>query len=400
MLDKRCSQVLPDHLNYTSSAHSIPDKDEESVKAMEIQHSLLTFIHNSTDQFRRLPKRSRYLTVTFFLALILLLGAITYTLWYSFLATQQVTVFKVGRQQKVSTNVGGGGIVAAKQSFNVQFPLPEHVLNIMVKPGDHVKPNQPLMHFDTSQLNAQIQQAASNVSAARAYLDSVTNVAINPIAVAAAQQAYQIANNHYHALTAQTNSMTLHNGSLVSPVNGIVITVLVNPGENFSANAVLMTLMDQSSLLVHTQLPLSNLQQVQINAAAQVVPSALPDLNLNGKVTAIIPQANPQTDTFQVDVSVTNTQQALLPGMSTFVRVQGQQMVFVVPRLAVLNPDTESTVFQVHNGHAYMHQVHVVGSAPNVFYIDSGLSPNDQIVVLPLNRLHQGQAIKINTVEQ
>lgn len=370
------------------------------MKAMEIRHSLLTFIRNSTDQFRRLPKRSRYLTITFFLALILLLGAITYTLWYSFLATQQVTVFTVGRQQKVLTNVGGGGIVAAKQSFNVQFPLPEHVLNIMVKPGDHVKSNQPLMHFDTSQLNAQIQQAANNVSAARAYLDSVASVAINPIAVAAAQQAYQVANNRYHALTAQTNSMTLHNGSLVSPVNGIVITVLVNPGENFSANAVLMTLMDQSSLLVHTQLPLSNLQQVQINAAAQVMPSALPDLSMNGKVTSIIPQANPQTDTFQVDVSVENTQQALLPGMSTFVRVQGQQIVFVVPRIAVLNPDTESTVFQVHNGHAYMHQVHVVGSAPNVFYIDSGLSPNDQIVVLPLNRLHEGQAIKINTVEQ
>jgi RND family efflux transporter MFP subunit len=367
---------------------------------MEIRHSLQAFIRNSTDQFRRLPKRSRYITVAFVLALVLLLGVITYTLWYSFLATQQVTVFRVGRQQKVTSNVGGGGIVAAKQSFNVQFPLPEHVLNIMVKPGDHISTNQPLIHFDTSQLNAQIQQAANNVSAAKAYLNSVASVAINPVTVAAAQQAYQVAENSYHALTAQTNSMTLHNGNLVSPVNGTVITVLVNPGENFSANAILMTLMDQSSVLVHTQLPLANLQQVQVNAPAQVVPSALPDLRLEGKVIAIIPQANPQTDTFQVDVSVANTQQALLPGMSTFVRVQNQQTAFVVPRIAILNPDNESVVFQVHNGHAYMRQVHVIGSAPNVFYVDSGLSPNDQIVVLPLNRLHEGQAVKINTVEQ
>ena len=53
-----------------------------------------------------------------------------------------------------------------------------------------------------------------------------------------------------------------------------------------------MTLMDQSSVLVHTQLPLANLQQVHINAPAQIVPSALPDVHLTGKVTAIIPQAN------------------------------------------------------------------------------------------------------------
>ena len=85
--------------------------------------------------------------------------------------------------------------------------------------------------------------------------------------------------------------------------------------------------------------------------------------------------------------------------MSAFVQVQSQQTAFVIPRIAVLNPDTESSVFKVLNGHAYMQQVHVVGSNPNVFYVDSGLSPKDQIVILPLNRLHQGQAITINAVE-
>jgi RND family efflux transporter MFP subunit len=337
---------------------------------------------------------------TFIIALILLIGVVAYTLWYSLLATQQITVFRVGRLQQVSANVGGGGIVAAKQNFNVQFLLPEHVLNVMVKAGDHVKANQPLMKFDTSQLNAQIQQASNDAAAAQAYLNSVANVAVNPIAIAAAQQALQVANNHYHALLAQTNnSMTLRNGNLISPVNGVVTTVLVSPGENFGANAILMTLMDQSSVLVHTQLPLANLQQVHLNALAQVAPSALPNVHLTGKVAAIIPQANPQTDTFQVDVSVMNTQEALIPGMSTFVQVQSEQTAFVVPRIAVLNPDTESNVFEVRKGHVYMQQVHVVGSTPDFFYIDSGLTPNDQIVVLPLNRLHQGQAITINTVE-
>ena len=193
---------------------------------MKTQRSLLTFIHHSTAPLRRQSQRSRYLAATFIVAFLLLIAVIGYTLWYSLLATQQTTVFRVGKQQQISANVGGGGVVAAKRNFNVQFPLPEHVLNVMVAAGDHVKPNQPLIKFDTTQLNAQIQQAESNVAAAQAYLNSVTSVAINPIAVAAAQQAYQVANNHYHALTTQTNNMTLRNGNLISPVNGVVITVL------------------------------------------------------------------------------------------------------------------------------------------------------------------------------
>lgn len=398
-MNEKRSHVLPDYSKDTIDSHSSVDRDEERVKAVKTSCSLITVMRNSMTHFLRQPKRTRYMAGTFIMALILLVGVITYTLWYSLLATQQTTVFQVGKQQQISANVGGGGIVAAKQNFNVQFPLPEHVINIMVKAGDHITSNQPLIKFDTTQLNAQIQQAASNVTAAQAYLNSVASVAINPIAIAAARQALQIANNHYHALRAQTNNMTSRDGNLISPVNGVVTTVLVSSGENFGANAILMTLVDQSSVLIHTQLPLANLQQVHINAQAQIIPSALPDVHLTGKVTAIIPQANAQTDTFQVDVSVTNTQQALIPGMSAFVQVQSQQTVFAIPRIAVLNPDTESNVFKVLKGHVYMQQVHVVGSAPNFFYIDSGLSSNDQIVVLPLNRLHQGQAITINTVE-
>ena len=86
---------------------------------------------------------------------------------------------------------------------------------------------------------------------------------------------------------------------------------------------------------------------------------------MKGIVASIIPQADPQTDTFEVWINVPNAQQVLLPGMSAFVRVQGEQNAFVVPRLAVLNPDRESSVFVVRNDHVYMQSVHVTGNAPN-----------------------------------
>jgi RND family efflux transporter MFP subunit len=161
----------------------------------------------------------------------------------------------------------------------------------------------------------------------------------------------------------------------------------------------LLTLMDQSTVTVRAKIPLQNLQQVKLGEAVQVTPSALPNLNLTGSVVSIIPQADPQTDTFEVWVNIVNTQQTLLPGMSAFVRIQSPQNAFSLPRISVLNPDRESVVFIVRNGHTYMQPVHVAGNAPGVFIVDSGLSARDQIVVLPLNRLHNGQAVSITSVE-
>lgn len=340
------------------------------------------------------------LAITAMLLVTLLLGALGYTFWYVFLAVQPVTVYQVGKQQSVSQYIGGGGLAYAHQQLDMSFPVAERVINVMIKAGDHVKQNQPLIKLDPTQLNAQVTQASNNVVAAQEYLNSVSSSSpYNPVTVAQAQQALDVAKNHYNALVAQASSPTLNSGNLISPVNGVVTTVNINSGEVFASNSTLLTIMDLSTVTVRAKISLANLQQVKTGFSAQVTPSALPNLTLKGTVTSIIPQADPQTDTFEVWVNVPNAQQVLLPGMSAFVRVQGQQNAFVVPRLAVLNPDRESSVFLVRNSRVYMQSVHVAGNAPDVFFIDSGLSADDTIVLLPLNKMHEGQAVHITKVE-
>ncbi len=354
---------------------------------------------NPKQEFPLVPRTRNVLAITITLLITLLFGALVYTFWYVFLAVQPVTAYQVDKKQNVSQYIGGGGLVYAHQQLDMSFPAAERVLDVMVQAGDHVKQNQPLLKLDPTQLNAQVTQASNNVAAAQSYLYSVSNSSpYNPITVAQAQQALDIAKNHYNALVAQASSPTLNSGNLISPVNGVVTMVNINPGEVFDANSILLTIMDLSTVTVHAKIPLANLQQIKTGSPVQVTPSALPNISLQGKVVSIIPQADPQTDTFEVWVSVPNAQQLLLPGMSAFVRIQGQQIAFVVPRMAVLNPDRESSVFIVRNSHAYMQPVHVAGNAPNVFFIDNGLSASDTIILLPLNKLHDGQVVDLTSV--
>ncbi|HLG74976.1 MAG TPA: efflux RND transporter periplasmic adaptor subunit [Ktedonobacteraceae bacterium] len=334
-------------------------------------------------------------------ALLLVVLLLTMIIRYNAMQTE-ITAFRVGQQQTVTQNIGGGGIIYANQRLDLTYPAPEHITAVLVKAGDVVKVNQPLIKLDPTQLNAQITQASDNVAAAQSYLYSVSNAfPYNAVAVAAAQHALQLAQSHYNSLVSQASSSTLHNGNLIAPFNGIISMVNVNPGQIVAANTIILTLTDQSSVIVHAEIPLINQRQVSLGMNTTVTPSALPDLTLQGKVTAIIPTANPQTDTFEVWVTVPNAQETLLPGMSAFVNIQSQQKAFAVPRLAVMNPDHEASVFQIVNGRASIKPVHVVGRSETEVYLDLGVSPNDLIVLLPLDKiLHDGQQINVVHIEQ
>ncbi len=332
------------------------------------------------------------------LATILFLGLISFVLFKIFFTVHDVTAFRVGRRKMVSQYIGGGGIIHPRQQVTVSYPAPLHIVDVLVKEGDSVKQGQPLIKLDPDQVNAQINRAQDDVNAAQNYLNSVTGSG-NPVAAAGANQSLEEAQSKLKALQAQTSSI-LQDNQLISPIQGVVTNLNASPGLQFGTNASLLTVVDQSSVIMRAKIPLENLSQIQTGMNALVTPSALPNQTFNGTVTSITPQADPQTDTFQVDIQVVNAQQMLLTGMSAFVRIQGQVNAFVVPRLAVLNPDRESSVFEIRNGHAYMKAVHVVGRSTNNVYVDDGLTRNDLIVLLPLQRIRQGQEVHVVRTEQ
>jgi RND family efflux transporter MFP subunit len=367
-------------------------------KQGEIQRDFVPgSIQEPLSSYTRKPGR-QWLVVVCMLVMILFLGLISLVCFKEFFTVHDVTAFRVGQRKVVSQYIGGGGIIYPRQQVTISYPASLHIVDVLVKEGDHVKQGQPLIKLDPDQVNAQINRAQDDVNAAQSYLNTVSGSG-NPVAIAGANHALEQAQSKFKAIQAQTSSI-LDNDQLVSPIQGVVTNLNASPGLQFGANAALLTVIDQSSVIMRAKIPLENLSQVQLGMKALVMPSALPDQTFNGTVTSITPQADAQTDTFQVDIQVINTQQMLLAGMSAFVRIQGRVNAFVVPRLAVLNPDRESSVFEIRNGHAYIKAVHVVGRSTNDVYVDDGLTGNDLIVLLPIQRIRQGQEVDVRSTER
>ena len=331
--------------------------------------------------------------------MVLLLGGLGFYLWQKAHKTNDVTLYQVS-SQNATQSIGGSGLAFPKQILNPSYPLAERIVNVYVTSGAQVKQGQPLLQIDISQANAQLVESQNEANNALSVLETIeSRPNPDPVAVAFARQSYNVAVGKYQLLQSQLSTFTTDNGQLVSPVNGVVTTVAATAGTIFPGGTSLLTIQDESTIIVHAELPLVYLNQVSIGENATVTPSALPNLQLTGKVTSIIPQANAQTDTFEIWVSVPNANGEFLPGMTAFVGIQKPVHAYVVPRLAVLNPDRESIVFVIHSDKAYMQHVHVVGRSFNAYYIDSGLAAGDKIVLIGLDQVQNGQPIHIRNIE-
>jgi multidrug efflux system membrane fusion protein len=326
--------------------------------------------------------------------IISLLIAVICFLWMSIrTATPDVTLYQVS-EQNVTQYSGGGGIVFPRQQFTLSYPVLEYAVAVLVKVGDQVSPNQPLVKLDPTRLDAQIKQLSDDVAAAQAYLSSVSADG-DAASIAHAQQQYTLASNKYNALVAESSSLLLHNGNLISPMNGVITTVNVNSGEIFAADAPLIVIMDESTVIVHVKVPLANLSQIHTGQQAIVTPSALPNLDFQGTISSIVPQADPQTDTFEVWVNIPNPHKMLLSGMSVFVRIQATGRAVVVPRLAVLNSSHEPVTFVVHGQYAYIQPVKIAAFIGDLILVHDGLKVGDRVVLVGQDALWDGQRVHV-----
>lgn len=372
-----------------------PRADARGVYSSYTTHKKKPVLSTSWQNWQCLSPAARGLTML--LVIFLLLSAVGGALLYSkFL--HSVTVYRLSTPQQTNLDAGGGGIVYPRQEFDLTYPAAERVQDVMVKVGDYVKSGQPLVKIDSTQLNAQVTQAADDVTAAQNYLNSI-NGSGTSVNIAQAQQALQVAQNHYNALAAQSSSANFHNGVFSAPINGVVTTVNVAPGNTSQVGQAMLIITDQSTVTVHAKFSLSMLKQIHNGLAAVVTPSALPDQSVTGVVSAVIPKADPQTDTFDVWVEIAKPQQVVLPGMSAFVNVQLPTTAYAVPREAVLNPDHESAVFIVRNNHVYLTRIQVVNRSADRVYIQGNLHPGDMLAAVPIDSLHDGQSVEISQIE-
>src|SRR5215469_4958462 len=287
------------------------------------------------------------------------------------------------------------------------------VKQIFVDYGDRVKAGQVLAELDKVQLEAALRAAKANLEAANAALESAKAAlernkvdaegpdvpflklnmerarqmfkdgVMSKSLVEDAEKNYQLALNKQtsaqrnlavsqaeiakaNAQVAQAKASTdnaaedLRNSTIISPIDGLVLSRDVNVGDAVSSILILgsqatpiMTLGDVSEVYVQGKVDESDIGKVYLNQPARIVVESFKDKKFEGKVTKISPQGKEKDNvtTFEVRVSISNPGGELKANMSANAEIllEEKKNVLMAPEAALIYDKDRNASVEIPN---------------------------------------------------
>src|SRR6266404_4463479 len=232
------------------------------------------------------------------------------------------------------------------------------VKQIFVDYGDRVRVGQVLAELDKVQLAAAVRGASANKEAAEAALASAKatlernkvdaegpDVPFLKLSMERAEREFKEGVVSQSAL--ENAQEDLKNSTIVSPIDGLVLSRDVNVGDAVSSILILgsqatpiMTLGDVSEVYVQGKVDEADIGKVYLNQPARIVVESFKDKKFVGKVTKSSPLGKEKDNvtTFEVRVSISNSTGELKANMSANAEImlEEKKNVLMIPEASLI----------------------------------------------------------------
>jgi len=207
------------------------------------------------------------------------------------------------------------------------------VTQVNVSEGEQVKKGQALYSIDSREIDSASRQAELSL---QMYQNQYTNVKLNlerhkRLLQKDMVSKYEVENIELAAKTledmisiAQARLNEVKNQykylHITAPNSGVIVAKNIKVGEMAMPGMPAIVLSDLSQLKVTVQVAESELKRISYDKKVSV---SIPSLNLElkGKVNAIIPSSNEMTHSFKIKVSIEANKHHLYPGMYATIKV-------------------------------------------------------------------------------
>lgn len=144
----------------------------------------------------------------------------------------------------------------------------------------------------------------------------------------------------------ETTGKTQTRITIASPLNGIVVELMVREGMTVMAGTTLFRVNGLSTVWANAEVPESQSALLRPGAKVQARSPAVPGTVFDGKVQAILPEVNPSTRTLKARLELANPGGRLVPGMFVtmqFMDVRAEKAL-LVPTEAVIQTGKRTVV--------------------------------------------------------
>lgn len=322
-----------------------------------------------------------------------------------------------GQRTRTFSGVARAGVESA-----LSFRVPGTIVRLGVGVGDAVEQGDPLAGLDPvdyeSQLReaqAALRQAEAQAGNARADLRRVRNLYENDNAsrteLDAAMAAADSTAAQAESVTQRLDLVRRQVGytRLVAPASGVIANVLAEVNENVSAGQTVVVLASVGSPEIGFAVPEALIGQLSEGLPATAAFDAIPGRRFAGRVTEVGVSSAATGTTFPVTVRIGEAAPEIRSGMAAGVDIAlGDASApdrFVLPAQAVGEDRVGRFVFVAEptaEGRAVARRRPVTVGAllPGGLEVTEGIDAGDRVIVAGLNRLRDGQPVRIGEPDQ
>lgn len=185
---------------------------------------------------------------------------------------------------------------------------------------------------------------------------------------------------------------------ITAPFDGHVTARYVEVGQNVTVGGPVMRVADMRTMRVKIHINEIDYVHLDKNDPTAVTVDAFSQTPLNGRVDKIGIQADPHTNTFEVEIVIDNAEFNLKAGLMAHVVIQTKVIddAVMVPQESVLFRENGKEVFVIGAGHtAVAREVQLGRSDGSKVRIVNGLTPGDQLVVEGSQYLKPGETVVV-----
>ena len=313
------------------------------------------------------------------------------------------------------------GSVGSRNKVELIALVMGRIKDVHVSAGQQVSKGDVLVEMESDELEARLHAAKSRLAGAESDLIEAKIEQSRKQDLAkkklVSRQDLDKAVAHWKSMEAAVESANaqvheaqtmLSYALMKSPMNGIVIDKLVNPGDftmpglpahlGYPAGRILMTIYDPNALWFEARIPERLSKYISVGKPARVsIGSA--DLNLEGQFVEVLPGIDETTRTFTARIELPSLPILKIGMFGRASFMTGQREVIEIPESAVSRRNQLDTVFILADGRAHLRLVRSGKRYGGNVEILSGLTIGEEIIVNPHANLNDGDRVAIEIAQ-
>ena len=307
--------------------------------------------------------------------------------------------------------VNSTGRLEPNREVVLSAEVPGIVNNYSADVGDTVEKGQVLVTLKPVDYQLALNEARANLAAARARLDAAENTfyrykSLLPRKVIT-QEAYEQSEAEYKSAKAAVSQMLavesissqrLSKTEINSPFAGFISTRTVEFGQNVRVGEPVMSVADMKTMRVKIHLNERDYVNLDRDDPVEIKIEAFPGNSFKGHIDRVGIKADPNTNTFDVEILVENPDVLLKAGLTARVSITTEviQNAIMISQSSVLYRETKKEVFVIDNANKAVPKEIKLGEIEgSLVRICEGLAPGDRLVVTGGQYLKPGSKVTV-----